>query len=82
LLEPLKSIRGGMHLGGLFSGGMHLGGDMKLVNECCRRHNGATTSIDDKLAHLASNGTPGVVDLLPLARFKGNLFGMNDSSNH
>jgi len=72
LLEPLKSIRGGMHLGG----------DLTLVNECCTNHIGATTSIDDKLTHCASNGTSSVEDLLPLTRFKRNFFGMKGSSNH
>jgi len=38
--------------------------------------------VDDKLTHLASNGTPGMEDFLPLARFKGNLFGTKGSSNH
>jgi len=62
LLEPLKSIRGGMHLGG----------DLKLVNEWYGSHIGATTFIDDEFAYLASNSASGVEDLLPLARFRGN----------
>ena len=61
---------------------MHLGGDLNLINDCCRSHIGATTSIDDKLIVLASNGTLGVEDLLPLARFKENLFGSKSSSNY
>jgi len=36
LFEPLKSIRGGMHLGG----------ELKLVNECCRSHIGVTTNVE------------------------------------
>jgi len=61
---------------------MHLGGDLKLVSKCYRRHIGATTSIDDEFAYLASNSAPGVEDLLPLARFKGSLFRMKGSLNH
>jgi len=55
LLEPLKSRRGGMHLGG----------DLKLVNECCRSYIGATTSIDDEFVYLASNSALGVKDFAP-----------------
>jgi len=61
---------------------MHLGGDLKLVNEHYRSHIGATTSINDKLPHLASNGTTSLEDLLPLTRLMGNLSGMKDCSNH
>ena len=71
LLEPLKSIRGGIHFGG----------DLKLVNECCRSHISATTSIGDEFVYLMSNNAPGVEYLIPLARFKGNVFGMKGSSN-
>jgi len=61
---------------------MNLGGDLKLVNECCGSHIGATTSSDDRLAHLACNSASSVEDLLPLAWFEGNFFGMKGSSNH
>jgi len=72
LLEPLKSIKGGIHLGG----------DLKLVNEYCRRHIGGTTSIDDEFANLATNSVLGVEYLLPLTRFKRNLSSMKGSLNH
>jgi len=63
-------------------GWMHLGANLKLVNECCRRHISAITSIDEKFIHLASIVTPGVEDLLSLARFKGNLLTIKCSLNH
>jgi len=71
LFEPLKTT----------PSGMHLGGNLKLVNERYRSHIGATTSIYNKLTHLASNGTSSVEDLLLLTKFKreplwhGGLFG-------
>ena len=72
LLELLKSIQSRMHLSG----------NLKLVNESHRSHTGATTSINNKLTHLTSNGTSNMEDLLHLTRFKGNLFGMVGSSDH
>jgi len=72
LLKPLKSIRGVMHLGGNF----------KIFNECGRSQIGVTTSIDDELGYHAYNSAPSVEDLLPLAMFKGNLFGVKGSFNH
>ena len=44
-----------------------------LVNGSHRSHIGATTSIDNKFTHLASNGTSSVENFLPLSRFKGSL---------
>jgi len=66
LLKPLKSIRSEMHIGR----------NLKLANKNHRSHIGATTSIDDKLTHLASNGTSSVKDLFPLTKLKGNVFDM------
>ena len=72
LLNPLKSI----------TDAMHLGGNLKFFNECGRSHIGATTSINDELAYLVSNSALGMEDLLHLARFKRNIFGVKDFLNH
>ena len=72
LLAPLNSARSGMHFHG----------DLWLVNESHKSRIGATTSTDNKLTHFASNGALSVEDFLPLSRFKGKLFSMEDSSNH
>ena len=66
LVEPLKSIRSGMHLSG----------KLKLINGSHGSHIGVTSFIDNKLTYLTSNGTSSVEDLLHLIRFKGNRLGM------
>jgi len=55
---------------------MHLGGDLKLFNECCTSQIIVTSFIDDEFTYLAANSVPGIEDLFPLARLKGNLLGM------
>jgi len=68
LFEPLKSVWGGRHIAGYL-----------MLIKCYENHIGATSSTNSKLTHIASNGTPSVEDLPPLARFKGRAFRISNS---